>query len=139
MRELWQVVAEDYGLHQSRRNFLSSISMVDEKDHVLVFMVELQAIVKLVYAEDSASCDVRADEDVRWQLERRPDPLTEEVKAFRQLENQVEAHEALREYSQAVAVDIDGLTECNHVFLKGVDDLLSEHIGIPFTTLDNSL
>ena len=105
MRKLWQVMTQDYGLHEGGGNFLCTVSVVNQEDHVFVLVIQLQTVIELVDAEDSTSGRIRADDDVGRQIERAADPLAEVIEAFGKLEDQVEADEALREHGQAVAVD----------------------------------
>jgi hypothetical protein len=98
-------VTQDYGLHEGGWDLLRAVSVVDQEDHVFVLVIQLQAVIKLVDAEDSASGHVGADDDVWRKIERGADPLAEVVEAFGELKDQVEPDKALGEHGQAVAID----------------------------------
>lgn len=54
VRELRKVVLQDYGLDQVARDFLGAVGLVEEKDHGLVLVVLLQAVVEGTDVEDAA-------------------------------------------------------------------------------------
>ena len=95
MRKLRQVVAKYNGLHKGRRNLFRTVRLINEQDHVLVVVVDFEAVVDLLDVEHTASRFVWADDDIGRQFKRLAHPLAEIVEAFRQLENEVESDKTL--------------------------------------------
>ena len=62
--------------------------------------------------------------------------MLEVVEAFGELEDEVEANEALAEDHYRVAVHVQGIAKFEHVVLEDVDDLLGELICISLCSLD---
>lgn len=69
MRELRQIMFQDYALNKFRRNLLSSIRLFKEQNNFLVTMIDFEAIIELVDMEDTALTRVGlADYHIGWQL-----------------------------------------------------------------------
>ena len=100
--QLWKVVLQNDTLNQIARNLLRAVSLIQKEDHWLVLVVLLEAVVEGTYVEDAAFASglgllVLADDDEGRQPEDLPDHVLEVVEAFGELEDEVEADEALAE------------------------------------------